>query len=508
MVAVIDRAPEKGGEYTALLALANRADDAGRNVWYDPERIAFESRQTTKNLEIVLGKLLAKGRISIDPGMGPQGKDLIHIHLPQHKLTRDHWNQMTEARVAGKRAAGKTTLGRPRKPKNGLSAGNEKFSTPEITEPGAGNENFSPASSVDSGTKTEKFSPNREKFSTKMTPPYRLAGRFPTPYSPVQSFLSVIKLASDPRVTCAARATDLATPLIENESDDWGDEDHKLFSPDGEAPTGAASHEVTPSLDQPEGVQEAETATDLPKVPPAPARVPAEPGSPEHERLTALCGGGVRNPNLPKLLIEPTRGGGKRAAWLLLSLADIERAHEYAQQARVAGQVYRTALLDALDAAVDGTTLPEHPTAERVTAPRIPVEQQARPGDGGTTTRPNPWQMHDRVTVRGQLGVVVGSVADARQALVTVDLDNGKRVVLTSTQFDLLVASDEPMPKNEHPLIGTTWQLRSGQLVTVTGVRAGRPITSDGTTWPPFGASSLERMAQRVEGGSAAHGAA
>ncbi|WP_199084206.1 hypothetical protein [Deinococcus sp. UR1] len=522
MVNVIERCPEKGGEYTALLALANRADELGRNIWYDPERIAFESRQTTKNLEVVLGKLLARGRVSIEPGAGPRGMDLIHLHLPPHKLTRERWAELTAARVADKRAAGKTRLGKPRARKNvELGTRNEDFSQAQKTELGTRNEDFSQAETVDSGTKIEDFSEIREKSSQENTLPARPSADFPAPYSPLQSLKEVvIELASDPLpAESASEAAPAGGPDQTNDDNlgDWTEEDDRLFgddldlgeqgTPDGVAPDGAGLVDLSDSQEPAEGLQDAQTATGIEQVPAA-RRAAAEPGSAEYERLVALCGGSVKNPNLTGLLGELTRGGNSRRLWLTLSLDEIEQAREYAQ-ARRAEVPFRTGLLEALDAAVDG----DAPTPPRARLTFRDHEQAPRPGDGDTAPKANPWQVRQRVRLDGdKLGVVVGVNADARQASVTVDLDSGQRVSLVGTQFRRLSdAPDAPSaPSAAHPLVGTAWQLAStGKIVTVTDVRLGSPVTDDGTKWPPFGAASLSRMATQVEANAPSdHGAA
>ncbi|MCD0168032.1 hypothetical protein [Deinococcus sp. 23YEL01] len=309
----------------------------------------------------------------------------------------------------------------------------------------------------------------------------------------------------------------LPDPTNDDHLEDWTEEDDRLFNltssvdeqgtPDGVSPTGEGLPTLTPSLDHAQGMQEPEPVTDLEQVPPA-ARTAAEPGSPVYERLVALCGGGLKNPNLLNLLGELTRGGNPRTLWLTLSLAQVEQARESAQ-ARREEVPFRTGLLEALDAAADGDAPIPAPRAARLTF--RDHEQTPRPGDGNTAPKPNPWQVRQRIRLDGdRLGIVVSTSADARQASVTVDLDDGTRVGLLSTEFKRLTnAPDAPPAITEHPLMGTTWRLAStGAIVTVETVRAGRPTTSDGTTWPPFGAASLARMATQIEQGDAGHGAA
>lgn len=86
MVNVMERCPEKGDEFLLLLALANRADEDGRNVAWEPAPLALAARLSERALERAAQKLLKKGRVSLERGAGPQGGDLLHLHFPDQAL--------------------------------------------------------------------------------------------------------------------------------------------------------------------------------------------------------------------------------------------------------------------------------------------------------------------------------------------------------------------------------------------------------------------------------------
>lgn len=518
---VIDRSPERGGAYALQLAVANRSNAEGEGCWLDLPRLAQDARLTVKRARDLLDGLLAAGRLSVIPGGGPRGMDTLKLHLPPVKITDHTWDAMREARVAAKRAAGKTRLGQPRpaplarenfSPSEAVSWQEvaDFFSLPE--------ENFSPI--------WENFSPIWEIFSLSAPLPAAPSAEKPGPLRSLRPCTEVvIESASDPCAPEAARASEPAAGELGGEVDNWGgaEEEHPLtegwdeaderlfggldddaadlpLGPDGPAPDGAVSLEGLSDSLEPhlEAGNEEEPATDTEKVPAPAARAErAGPGSPVYERLEALCGGGIKHPLLPGLLGEKTRGDNPRGLWLALTLGEIEDARLEAKRRANAGEaVFRTALIDALDALADGGSLTPAPR-ER---PRfLAHEERPRPGDGDADVRKNPYRAGQRVRLDGALGVIVGATADARQATVTVDLDTGEREVLTGKDFGRLrdvLGSAPPPPAPVNSLVGTLWQHKqTGAVLRVVSVTHGRPTTDDGTTWGAFGATALKTHA-------------
>ncbi|ABW35054.1 hypothetical protein Dgeo_3013 (plasmid) [Deinococcus geothermalis DSM 11300] len=516
MVQVIERCPEKGGEYVVLLALANRADERGRGVWYDPARLAFEARMTPQHFRVVLGKLLAGGRVLFEPGAGPQGRDLLHLNLPAHRLTCETWDKLGEARRATKRACARKPLGRPAGRKNKNRPGTERnasFPAGNV-EPGAERNAFWPLRDLNLSPKRNVSFSEKKKFFPENALPYRPGAAFSARYSPVRSLKEVvIELVGDAREAEAAGASGLAAgklpdPLdhqggeeeqntdraggnlstspddlgLTSDAEAWDEADDLLFgspgapvaglAPDGAAPGGAEDADLpdSPENDDLEAGNVSGTATSTENLPPARRGGRAAPGSPVYERLKALCGGSIQNPNIVGLLKEKTRADNPRELWLALTLAEIEDARVEAQARAQRGEVtFRTALLEALDGLVDGSgvTRPEKPAF-------IPFDQRPRPGDGGAGVRKLPYRDGQRVRCDGRLGVVVAATADARQATVTVDLDDGERMVLTGERDflrlrDALDAPPPPPPThNSTTPVGSRWgsvRLSSGRLV-------------------------------------------
>lgn len=143
---------------------------------------------------------------------------------------------------------------------------------------------------------------------------------------------------------------------------------------------------------------------------------------------------------------------------------------------------------------------------------RLPYDQQVRPSDGSSDVRKCNFAEKMRVHLAGRLGVVVSVTADAVQASVTVDFDDGGREVLTGVTLaplrEVLDRAAPPPPPtlelNTAYPVGSRWRHKvSGALLTVIRVQAASPTTKDAEgnelDWPAFGAGALKNQAERLE---------
>jgi hypothetical protein len=65
-----------------LLAIADNADDDGRNAWPSVNTLAVKSNMDTRTVQRVLKKLVELDLLTVDRAQGPRGVNVYHIHMP------------------------------------------------------------------------------------------------------------------------------------------------------------------------------------------------------------------------------------------------------------------------------------------------------------------------------------------------------------------------------------------------------------------------------------------
>lgn len=154
--------PEEKSEYLVLIAMADQANDDGRDIWFKWETIAHKARIDPRTAQLIVEKLLKKGRLLVETGAAPRGYDLYHIVFPSEPYTRATFQANREARRLEKRETGRTSYGQARKegPDEAPKGQSENFSIPRL---GTESEEFS--------EKSEEFSRKSENFSLGTTVP-------------------------------------------------------------------------------------------------------------------------------------------------------------------------------------------------------------------------------------------------------------------------------------------------------------------------------------------------
>src|SRR5436190_812707 len=64
-----------------LLAIADHAHDDGKGAYPSVETLARKTRQTERNVQLLLNTLQASGELKVLEGEGPHGCNLYHVNI-------------------------------------------------------------------------------------------------------------------------------------------------------------------------------------------------------------------------------------------------------------------------------------------------------------------------------------------------------------------------------------------------------------------------------------------
>ena len=403
--------PEEKSEYLVLIAMADQADDEGGNIWFKWETIAHKARIDERTAQMIVEKLIKKGRVRVETGAAPRGYDLYQIVFPAQPYTRDTFQKNREARRLEKRATGKTAYGKKRK--------GEDPETASETGPETPSEKFSDSEpstkSEESSEKSENFSEKSENFSvgTPVPRPPSAAGVAPETSFKHPLKRSVSNVVEDPRAEEDMSPAPLAdepsppphTTLQASPSEHIGGQTQPSSSvavlpPDGGAADAASITDSeldalfgieSPATPETSTVQSSENVPRGPAAPesgsrpdmplpgavaalaPVPAgelaqRPRAVPADPVYRLVVGLVGG--RKAVDDGILESLTPSGAiPRAHWLALTEEEIETAKVAAQaEAKATGVSFITLSIRALDRLI-GAPLHRPKPGEAVAAP-------------------------------------------------------------------------------------------------------------------------------------------
>lgn len=381
--------PEEKSEYLVLIAMADQANDDGRDIWFKWETIAHKARIDERTAQMIVEKLLKKGRLLVETGGAPRGYDLYHIVFPAQPYTRNEFQKNRETRRLEKRATGRTAYGKKRKnedqeaaPVTPSNTPSEKFS---IRELGTESENFS--------EKAEEFSEKAENFSVgtlvprppsaaEMAPETSLTRPLNRSVSnviedargdrlPATPAASVVEQTRAPHTTGPKKTEGQPPPLaaVAVREPVAGGE---LLSPDGEAAGAAITDaELAHLFGDSEATQEAQEVTvvedvpraaplaalgapvrrvdDLMPVPELNSRAAALPTEPVYRLVKGMVGG---NRAIDDGILETLTPAGaiSRQNWLRLTEEELTEVRDVAQlEAKTGGLNFYTVAIRGLD---------------------------------------------------------------------------------------------------------------------------------------------------------------
>lgn len=90
----------KGSALLLLLAIADHAHDDGTGAWPSMERLARKCRQSVRNVQYLLDKLVDLKELRIEPDAGPNGTNAYMIVLPAKFAGREPLDRALEQNAA------------------------------------------------------------------------------------------------------------------------------------------------------------------------------------------------------------------------------------------------------------------------------------------------------------------------------------------------------------------------------------------------------------------------
>ncbi len=124
----------KGPELLVLLAIADWADDEGRNSWGTEAKLAGKSRMSERGVRKVLGRLVALGELEIEKN--DDGKRVLNGHVPRrfmHVLCCREPEQRSGSHP--ERGSGSIRNGVPVQPEQRSGSGDRRTGTGRYNEP-------------------------------------------------------------------------------------------------------------------------------------------------------------------------------------------------------------------------------------------------------------------------------------------------------------------------------------------------------------------------------------
>lgn len=97
-----EHSPASGNERLVLLAIADCADDEGRNAWPSIAKLATKARLDTRTVQRVITRLETAGHLAVERGAGRRGTNVYHLNLqPPEPAPAVHQAAADPRQVAG-----------------------------------------------------------------------------------------------------------------------------------------------------------------------------------------------------------------------------------------------------------------------------------------------------------------------------------------------------------------------------------------------------------------------
>jgi DNA-binding transcriptional regulator PaaX len=94
---VLENSEATLGARLVMIAIADAANQEGKNAWPSIARIARHSRLSPRRVKVLLHRLEASGELQVDRGAGPSGVHRYSLPLMRaSRRTMRLWNRLTE----------------------------------------------------------------------------------------------------------------------------------------------------------------------------------------------------------------------------------------------------------------------------------------------------------------------------------------------------------------------------------------------------------------------------